>query len=39
MAATCQVFDEARHFYVMRDYLLELDVRAARRSTATRTPC
>lgn len=24
MAATSQVFDEARHFYVMRDYLLEL---------------
>src|ERR1700756_24071 len=26
MAATSQVFDEARHFYVMRDYLLALDV-------------
>ena len=26
MAATGQVFDEARHFYVMRDYLLELDI-------------
>src|SRR5262245_35295525 len=26
MAATGQVFDEARHFYTMRDYLLELDV-------------
>jgi hypothetical protein len=26
MAATSQVFDEARHFYVMRDYLLRLDV-------------
>jgi hypothetical protein len=25
MAATSQVFDEARHFYTMRDYLLELD--------------
>jgi len=25
MAATSQVFDEARHFYVMRDYLLALD--------------
>ena len=25
MAATGQVFDEARHFYTMRDYLLELD--------------
>jgi hypothetical protein len=25
MAATSQVFDEARHFYVMRDYLLQLD--------------
>jgi hypothetical protein len=25
MAATSQVFDEARHFYVMRDYLMELD--------------
>jgi hypothetical protein len=25
MAATSQVFDEARHFYVLRDYLLELD--------------
>ena len=24
MAATIQVFDEARHFYTMRDYLLEL---------------
>ncbi len=24
MAATSQVFDEARHFYTMRDYLLEL---------------
>ncbi len=24
MAATAQVFDEARHFYVMRDYLLAL---------------
>ncbi|HEV8323550.1 MAG TPA: ferritin-like domain-containing protein [Myxococcota bacterium] len=24
MAATSQAFDEARHFYVMRDYLLEL---------------
>jgi hypothetical protein len=26
MAATGQVFDEARHFYTMRDYLLELEV-------------
>lgn len=26
MAATSQVFDEARHFYVMRDYLLALDI-------------
>lgn len=26
MAATSQVFDEARHFYVMRDYLLALGV-------------
>src|SRR5262249_53392347 len=26
MAATSQVFDEARHFYTMRDYLLALDV-------------
>ena len=26
MAATSQVFDEARHFYVLRDYLLALDV-------------
>jgi hypothetical protein len=26
MAATGQVFDEARHFYTMRDYLLALDV-------------
>lgn len=26
MAATSQVFDEARHFYVMRDYLLALDL-------------
>jgi hypothetical protein len=25
MAATSQVFDEARHFYTMRDYLLALD--------------
>jgi hypothetical protein len=25
MAATSQVFDEARHFYTLRDYLLELD--------------
>ena len=25
MAATSQVFDEARHFYIMRDYLLALD--------------
>src|SRR5262249_12576702 len=24
MAATSQAFDEARHFYVMRDYLLEM---------------
>src|SRR5262245_44989566 len=26
MAATGQTFDEARHFYTMRDYLLELGV-------------
>ena len=26
MAATSQVFDEARHFYTLRDYLLALDV-------------
>ena len=26
MAATGQVYDEARHFYTMRDYLLALDV-------------
>src|SRR5207244_3359904 len=26
MAASGQVFDEARHFYTMRDYLLELDI-------------
>ncbi|HEX4461806.1 MAG TPA: hypothetical protein VIA18_27690, partial [Polyangia bacterium] len=26
MAATSQVFDEARHFYVMRDYLLALEL-------------
>ena len=27
MAATSQAFDEARHFYVLRDYLLELGIR------------
>jgi len=26
MAATSQAFDEARHFFVMRDYLLALDI-------------
>ena len=26
MAASGQVFDEARHFYTMRDYLLELEI-------------
>lgn len=26
MAASMQVFDEARHFYTMRDYLLALDI-------------
>ncbi len=26
MAASAQVFDEARHFYTMRDYLLELGI-------------
>ena len=36
MAATSQAHDEARHFYTMRDYLLELGGEC-RRSTATRT--
>ena len=30
MAASSQVFDEARHFYTMRDYLLALDIEVPR---------
>jgi hypothetical protein len=37
MAATSQVFDEARHFYTMRDYLLELDVEVPRLDGYTLT--
>jgi hypothetical protein len=34
MAATSQAFDEARHFYVMRDYLTELGYQPARMDRA-----
>jgi hypothetical protein len=37
MAATSQTFDEARHFYVMRDYLLELDCEIPRLDGYTLT--
>ena len=36
MAATSQTFDEARHFYVMRDYLLALGVPIPRLDAYTR---
>ena len=36
MAATSQTFDEARHFYVMRDYLRALDVPIPRLDAYTR---
>jgi len=37
MAATSQVFDEARHFYVMRDYLLALDIEVPKLDGYTQT--
>src|SRR5258706_12091353 len=37
MAATSQVFDEARHFYVLRDYLLELDCEVPKLDGYTHT--
>ena len=37
MAATSQAFDEARHFYVMHDYLVELDAMPDRLDWATET--
>ena len=37
MAATSQVFDEARHFYTMRDYLLALGVEVPRLDGYTHT--
>src|SRR5215471_21101097 len=37
MAATSQVFDEARHFYVMRDYLLALDCEVPKLDGYTHT--
>lgn len=36
LAATGQVFDEARHFYTMRDYLLELGIPQPRINWFTR---
>jgi hypothetical protein len=37
MAATSQTFDEARHFYVMRDYLAEFDYEVPRLDGYTHT--
>jgi hypothetical protein len=37
MAASGQVFDEARHFYTMRDYLLELGIEIPPLDAYTRT--
>lgn len=37
MAATSQTFDEARHFYVMRDYLRALDVKVPALHAYSRT--